>query len=80
MGSTPTFGTGLTRKPHSSSGPGRRPLKAVTRVRIPYAAWNVIGRQFQENKALDGFQGGAPTGLPNPAVLALDLAIQGEQI
>ena len=26
-------------KPHSSRGPGRRPLKAVTRVRIPYAAW-----------------------------------------
>ncbi len=31
-------------------------------------------------KALDGFQGGAPVGLPNPTVLALDLAIQGEQI
>ena len=26
-------------RPHSSRGPGRRPLKAVTRVRIPYAAY-----------------------------------------
>ena len=38
-GETPPIGTGTA---HSSRGPGRRPLTAVTRVQIPYALPTLI--------------------------------------